>query len=265
MNVVRASSWTELQEQLFEGSWNPDIQRFRPKAAYRGLSSSDYRLETTLQRMRGSYVLVERHLLRNFKKYAHRSVVSQDSTWHWIAVGKHYGLPTRLLDWTHSPFVAMHFATSNIEKMHEDGVIWVVDYARAHDLLPMDLQEQLRSEGATIFTTELLAKSLRGLDELAALAGDFVVFFEPPSIDDRIVNQFALFSLLPDPRTTFDTWLEKHPEVWRKIVIPAALKWEIRDKLDQANITERVLFPGMDGLSRWLKRQYSPKGDDLGV
>jgi hypothetical protein len=66
MNVVRASSWTELQEQLFEGSWNPDIQRFRPKAAYRGLSSSDYRLETTLQRMRGSYVLVERHLLRNF-------------------------------------------------------------------------------------------------------------------------------------------------------------------------------------------------------
>ncbi len=54
-------------------------------------------------------------------------------------------------------------------------------------------------------------------------------------------------------------WLAAHPSIWRKIIIPAELKWEIRDKLDQANITERVLFPGLDGLTSWLKRHYSPK------
>ncbi len=32
----------------------------------------------------------------------------------------------------------------------------------------------------------------------------------------------------------------------------------MRDKLDQANITERVLLPGLGGLSRWLHRHYSP-------
>lgn len=85
------------------------------------------------------------------------------------------------------------------------------------------------------------------------------MFFEPPSFDDRIVNQFALFALLSNPRERFDHWLIRHPDVYQAIIIPAALKWEIRDKLDQANITERVLYPGLDGLSRWLKRYYTPR------
>ena len=40
-------------------------------------------------------------------------------------------------------------------------------------------------------------------------------------------------------------------------MISAELKWEVRDKLDQANISERVLFPGLDGLTSWLKRYYT--------
>jgi hypothetical protein len=54
-------------------------------------------------------------------------------------------------------------------------------------------------------------------------------------------------------------WLQSHPELWTKIIIPHELKWEIRDKLDQSNISERVLFPGLDGLCSWLARQYTPR------
>ena len=106
----------------------------------------------------------------------------------------------------------------------------------------------------------MLFESIKSLNELEDLSAEpFVIFFEPPSIDDRIVNQFAFFSVLSDSGIILNSWLGDKNDMWRKIIIPAGLKWEIRDKLDQANITERVLFPGLDGLSKWLARHYSPK------
>ena len=53
--------------------------------------------------------------------------------------------------------------------------------------------------------------------------------------------------------------LSQRKAMHRRIIIPAELKWEVRDKLDQANITERVLFPGLDGMSQWLKRYYTTR------
>lgn len=259
-NIIRISSWHELQEQLYEDSWNPELGRFRSRYAFRGLSDARYPLQTTLIRLGGKFEDLERHLLRNFRKYALRNVVQHDSVWHWLSVAQHYGLPSRLLDWTYSPLVAMHFATANIEKFDIDGVIWAVNYVHAHRLLPERLRFQLDQEGANVFTVDMLAAAVKSLEELSNLCrNDFVLFIEPPSMDDRIVNQFALFSVMSTSKDVLDDWMKDYPELWRKIIIPAELKWEIRDKLDQANITERVLFPGLDGLSRWLKRQYSPK------
>jgi hypothetical protein len=260
MKIETAESWSDLQEMLFCASWNESLGRFRSPGAFRGLSDADYALDTTLMRLGGPYNQLERHLMRNFKKYAHRDVVENDSAWHWLAVAQHHGLPTRLLDWTHSPFVAMHFATANTEKFDCDGVIWCINYERCHTLLPTRMRKILEQEGANTFTTELIAQGATSLDALDAMADDpFLLFFEPPSMDDRIVNQFALFSVMSNASLGLDSWLKTHPELGRKIIIPAALKWEIRDKLDQCNITERVLFPGLDGLTRWLYRHYSPK------
>lgn len=249
-----------MQEQLFADSWRPELMRFRSPFVFRGLSCASYPLKTSLMRLGGNYPGLERHLLRNFRKYAHRDIVEQDTMWHWLSLAQHHGLPTRLLDWTVSPFVAAHFATSIVSEFDLDGVIWAVNHEKAHQLAPDKLKRRLHQEGAVYFTVEMLAETVSSLQALDALSPpNFVLFFEPPSIDDRIVNQFALFSVMADARTALDTWLQDHPDMWFKIIIPAGLKWEVRDKLDQANITERVLFPGLDGLSRWQKRYYTPR------
>jgi hypothetical protein len=259
-DIVRASSWCNLQDLLYQGSWHPDLQRFRSPFAFRGLPEANHGLETSLYRLGGNFAQMERHLLRNFRKYACDSDVEADSVWDWLSLAKHHGLPTRLLDWSFSPLVAMHFATHDISNFNVDGAVWSVNYNKVHSQLPKKLRAVLEEEGSDVFTVDMLASiadSLKVLDEISTTP--FVVFFEPPSIDQRIVNQFALFSMMSSAKADMGAWLSQHPDVHRKIIIPAELKWEVRDKLDQANITERVLFPGLDGLSAWLKRQYSPK------
>ncbi|HMQ51238.1 MAG TPA: FRG domain-containing protein [Anaerolineae bacterium] len=260
MNEVWVKSWNDLLDILYAGAWSPTLQRYRSPFAFRGVSDRGYRLETTLRRLGGDFVKVEPHLLRNFRKYAHRDVVEGDTIWHWLSVAQHHGLPTRLLDWTYSPFVALHFATANLNKFELDGVVWMVNFVEVHRHLPDLLRLELDSLGAHAFDVEMLSARLASLASLDTICPTpFALFFEPPSLDDRIVNQFALFSILSSPTAVLEDWLQAIKVTCSKVIIPAGLKWEIRDKLDQANITERVLFPGLDGLSTWLKRHYSPK------
>ncbi len=258
---IRVTDWLELHRQLFENTWNASIRRFRSNYVYRGMGDATEDLRTGLMKLGGSIREVEYHLLRNFKKYARQDAVYHDSDWNWIAVAQHHGLPTRLLDWTYSPYVALHFATQDLRQYDRDGIIWCVNYVEAHRLLPAKLKAILDHNRANAFTVEMLDHAARGLPELERLSRrDFPVFLEPPSLDQRIVNQYALFSMMSSPTACLDQWLlRQHPGLVRRVIIPAELKWEARDKLDQANITERVLFPGLDGLSRWLQRHYTPK------
>jgi hypothetical protein len=259
MDEIVVRTWGELQDLLFAESWQESLGRFRSPLAFRGGADARADLKSGLLKLGGTPSRQEGHLLRNFRKYAHRDAVPGDSVWNWLALGQHHGLPTRLLDWSFSPHVALHFATEDTDRYEVDGVLWCIDYLRIHQRLPAQLRDVLEREGSNVFTAEMLHRAAPTLESFDALSKEpFVLFLEPPSLDDRIVNQVALFSLISEPSIRLDRWLAERPGLCRRIVVPAGLKWEVRDKLDQANITERVLFPGLDGLSRWLKRYYTP-------
>jgi hypothetical protein len=161
-----------------------------------------------------------------------------------------------------------------------DAVIWAVNYVETNKVLSDTLANALQKSRKNVFSVEMLDKAVPDLDALDKFQNhEFVLFLEPPSLDERIVNQAALFSVMSRPLNRrgkgpigrLDEFLiRKQRELgpgaatlFKKIVIASDLKWEIRDRLDQANITERVLYPGMDGLSAWLKRHYTKRGGTI--
>lgn len=263
-NTFEAESWTDLQTDLFN-IYEHDKDRFRSQYAYRGVSDKNYGLETSLQRIGRKPSEVEYHLIRNFQKYSpvNTLIDNYNNIWNWISLGQHHGLPTRLLDWTFSPNVALHFMTDDISTFSKDGIVWVVDFVAIKDQFPQVLKDKLKQQKTLSFTSNELKKyigdSIDEIEQFEKNNGNAILFFEPPSMDDRIVNQFALFSFMLHPDTDKYKWLQQFPGLYKKIIIPAGLKWEIRDKLDQANITERIIYPGLDGISKWLARWYREK------
>lgn len=267
METITPKSWQDVIELLFADSFNDELRRHRSPYGFRGMTNAAYGLNTSLMRLEhpiDKVARIESRLLDSFRKYAHSFFDDKYSNWHWLSLAQHHGLPTRLLDWSYSPFVALHFATDNLAQMHLPGVVWCVNLFETQQYLPNDIRLFLEQEGRSSVPIEQLAKDFpdfKAFDNPDQY-NDFVLFFEPPSLDQRIVNQVALFSFNSRPDLNLSQWLEgesvQHPTICKRIIIPADLKWEVRDKLDQAGITERVLFPGLDGLSTWLKRWYTP-------
>ncbi|MEV4158710.1 FRG domain-containing protein [Nonomuraea dietziae] len=256
MGMVEVSSWRELDDAIAGVDRRHGSGHAHSTLVFRGLAKSSYSHVSGLARLQGDYAVLEPHLIRNFRKYAHRQTPGP-TVWDWLALGQHHGLPTRLLDWTFSPLVALHFATASWPA--DDGVLLAVDCAAAHRLLPEPLRVMLDHEGALLFTTEMLAREAKDLASFDALDDEpFLAFFEPPSLDERVVNQSSVLSVISCPEFQLEQWLGKHHELWWAWSIPPEVKAEIRERLDQANITERVLLPGLDGLAAWLRRYYTP-------
>lgn len=208
--------------------------------------------------MRIKNPIMESHLLRNFKKYAKTLLKDGGNIWELLSVAQHYGLPTRLLDWSFSPYVGLHFATSDTSKFQKDGAVWCLNIVEVQKLLPKEYRKALKKEKSYVFTVDMLneikvAKGLREFDQ-SKEKDDFLICLEPPSLDDRIINQYAMFSEMSNSDRNLRDLLNTYENMYEKIIIPKALKLEIRDKLDQANINERMIYPGLQGISAWLKR-----------
>ncbi|MFH1023058.1 MAG: FRG domain-containing protein [Planctomycetota bacterium] len=210
--------------------------------------------------------VLELGFLRNFKKYAcsFPEATHCKSDWDWLALGRHHGWDTRLLDWTASPLVALHNATCDEKDFDKNGVVWVVNCTKIHKELPPCVKIMLGESGDPILPNSekvgRFAETIQVFDSFCDKP--FLMFFEPYSIDARIVNQYAMFSVMNGADHFVRKYLSeklKDPRAVRRVRIPWRLKPKIRNMLDQCNITERMLYPDLDGLAAWLNRYYGPR------
>ena len=241
---------------------DPKTGRRRDTGIYRGASEADAPLLTTLDRLGGTSPShtkadLEEHVLRNFIRYSrpHLGTESVDE-WELLVSAQHHGVPTRLLDWTYSPLVAAFFAT----RPNDDGcdrAVWRLDWQAVHvafgfpplALLIKDL-DALPGWGS-LTPWKLFARSRK--------EPPFACVLEPPSLDQRIVAQAAVFTLCSDKWASFDAFLASHDlaSAITKYVFPKKEIARLRDQLDLVGVDERRLFPDLDGVAAAIRRYYA--------
>ena len=265
IKTVKINTLDGVKDLLFEQERNKDNGRYRSAFFYRGMPDANYNLSTSLNRnCADKAAVLEMPLLENFIKYVSiEDPTIDESIWKAMIVGQHHGLPTRLLDWTHSPLVALHFAESegNMADLDKrECAVWRIDARELNKRLPEKYKNALDQKKTFIFSVKLLSEVTNSIEEYDNDMGkSALVTIEPPSIDQRIVNQYSFFTVLPKGIIDLEKFLNDNTENTVKYVIDRSVRWDLRDILDQLNMNERTVYPGTDGIAAWLARHYYVK------
>ena len=160
-----------------------------------------------------------------------------ERTLEWLSIMQHYGVPTRLLDWTFSPYVALFFA---LENATNDCCVYALDQERMQILDKNTYEDNYKKE---IFENRKGEKS-------------FLRPYEPKFKNERLVRQQGLFMVPSTNFETFDTILNQYglsEDGGYKIIITKDLRYNLFLMLKRLNITHETLFPGIEGFCRSLK------------
>jgi hypothetical protein len=163
----------------------------------------------------------------------------------WWALMQHYRAPTRLLDWTVSPYVAAYFAVE--DHWQKDGAVWMMRVANVFvgmDRLHGILDRSIRYED--FWNPEnrpriLVIRRTESTERMVAQQGCFTVCFQP------LCDHADIIERAQPPEGSQPSPTAPH---YLKIVIPRQLKPEILRRLRTMNIAAHALFPGIDGIGR---------------
>ena len=293
MEVCSVQEYLCLIEQLKKnytysaGNAVLGIQACTPNFIFRGHSNHQkYKLLPGIFREREispghittEYSQLEFNILNDFISEACRFVkdIPVEDVPAWLEIAQHFGVPTRLLDFTENPLVALYFACTGSPE--EDAAVWIINE-------PI-YNKKFFSEGSLVL-------AMRSKQIVSKIVSEEVVYqdyqdyqaqhynnpnyiqwpwiYKPHYYEERMNLQSSVFMIWGANRGPLTNFISQNEFMVEEdvtnqtcglicsISIPAGRKRELLNQLNLCGVNEKFIYPGIDGIGRYINRKYSSR------
>lgn len=213
---------------------------------YRGHPDCDHYLLASLLRYTNG-LDKEKYLFDSFQKFSDRIFKRRASEWETLFEMQHYGVPTRLLDWTESFGVALFFA-AYYNKRHssdKDAAIYLLNPHRLNQYSGISRVYRIPEDEASF--------SYKGIYwNQTPFAANAPIAIEPIFINNRMLAQRGMFTVHHDDIEPIEA---RFPQAIKKVIIPNNVIDAAMDFLGLTNINEYSVFPDLAGIAGYLKKE----------
>jgi hypothetical protein len=260
--------------------------------AFRGQENACWGLRSTIERLKEDYsnsfrMDAEEYVRKAFRRRAHHyleRLPEECQELEWLALMRHHGAPTRLLDWTKSPYVAVFFALAEARE-NQTSAVWAIDINAVkdeavrllvengviHDLVGPDFSFSDPDVFNRVFlqdTNPSIVAPVQPLRMNERATSQQSLFLCPNTLS--LGFEFGLKQVLKSDRDRVGAWCcEKKPEdeplkperLFKLLIAPQA-RSELLRELHRMNINHATLYPGLDGFARSLGTNITISGFD---
>jgi hypothetical protein len=306
LKIAKLESWPDIvtrlgkfSPQTLEKDIDEDGEVSEPNWIFRGVGNHGYDLQPSIERSAGNSDLgwagLEKQILNEYRCRAGvqlRQPGSAEDEITWLAQMQHYGIPTRLLDFTVSPYIALYFAIRQSRarpkwpKQKTYMRVWAIDEQAIRDrsqAIAVEARNKCReSRGEKIprrlasltpaLSSDVIKEEITARRKLAedAISGTeifrrylnqrgFICIVSPGSFNARLASQQGLFLLNGAEKFTFAQSLRMmmngQENYQQAFDVPADMAPECEKQLFQMNIHEQSLFPDVEGLAGLIRQQ----------
>ncbi len=249
---------------LFDST--PELKNVLYRGQSKPVTDPDYKLIPSVGRVPKAGVMEFSDFVKEeirshdiFKNQVIANVASiPRNSWEVLALAQHHGMPTRFLDLTRNPLVALYFAVRNPEhdgKTSSAVYAFVKQTIEYEDLMrnqQNDSRQKMEKDASAYRrkTTRLQEEHIKSLAlnlEISPFDITHNVIYDPPHVSPRIRAQDGVLLACHQPTVVI-------PETdYQEILIDKDSRSNIRIELETYGVFDKQLFPDLDGLAKWLK------------